>query len=137
MARDIIHHAVKNALIKEGWTITHDPLSLEYEDATLFVDLGAERVIAAERQGEKIAVEIKSFTGPSAMHEVEVAFGQYMVYLGLLEVIEADRKLYLAISYSVYETIFGRKSIKLLRKRFQIPLIVVNVIDEELIRWIN
>jgi hypothetical protein len=28
-AKDRIHHAVKNALIKDGWTITHDPYRLE------------------------------------------------------------------------------------------------------------
>ena len=27
-AKDIHHDTVKNALIKDGWTITHDPLRL-------------------------------------------------------------------------------------------------------------
>ena len=71
-ARDIIHEPVKNALIKDGWTITDDPLALTYEDATVFVDLGAERIIGAERDGEKIAVEIKSFVGRSAIHDLEM-----------------------------------------------------------------
>ena len=58
--RDRIHDAVRNALIKEGWTVTDDPYFLKYGDEDLFIDLAAERLLAAERAGEKIAVEIKS-----------------------------------------------------------------------------
>ena len=57
----LFHEIVKNALIKEGWTITHDPLHLRWENKDLFVDLGAERLIAAELGSRKIAVEIESF----------------------------------------------------------------------------
>ncbi len=51
MAKDIIHDAVKNALIKDGWTITHDPFTIAYEEVSLSADLAAERPIAAERAG--------------------------------------------------------------------------------------
>ena len=64
-ARDIYHEAVKNALVKDGWTITDDPLTLELDGERLFVDLGAERVIGAEKGLRKIAVEIITFGGPS------------------------------------------------------------------------
>jgi hypothetical protein len=47
----------------------------------VLVDLGAERLIAAQRGDEKIAVEIKSFTGPSAIHEMQMALGQYITVL--------------------------------------------------------
>ncbi len=60
-ARDLFHEAVKNALQKENWIVTDDPLKIEFEEVTFKIDLGAERLIAAERAGEKIAVEIKSF----------------------------------------------------------------------------
>ena len=36
-ARDMYHTAVKNALIKDGWTITHDPLTLELGNSHLFI----------------------------------------------------------------------------------------------------
>ena len=65
MAKDIIHDQVKNALIKDGWTITHDPFTMKYGDARLFADLAAERTLAAKRNGEQIIVEIKSFLGAS------------------------------------------------------------------------
>ena len=136
-AKDIIHDAVKNALIKDNWTITDDPYTIEYEDATVFVDLGAERVIAAERNNEKIAVEIKSFIGPSTIHEIEQALGQYILYLSFLEEVEPDRKLYIAISDTVHDNIFCRKSIQFLIHRNQIPLIVVNITKEEIVTWTN
>ena len=61
-ARDKFHEAVKQGLNKEGWTITHDPLRLKFgEEDKISIDLGAERVLGAEKAGEKIAVEDKSF----------------------------------------------------------------------------
>jgi len=79
-APDIYHHVVKNALIKDGWTITHDPYTLTFGQRNVFADLGAERLVAAERNHEKIAVEIKSFHGASDMRDLEMAFGQYVFY---------------------------------------------------------
>ena len=99
--------------------------------------MGAERVIAAERNDEKIAVEIKSFIGPSTIHEIEQALGQYILYLSFLEEVEPDRKLYIAISDTVYDNIFCRKSIQFLIQRNQIPLIVVNITKEEIVTWTN
>ncbi len=134
-AKDSIYLAIKNALLKDGWVITHDPLALVVEDATVFVDLGAERVIAAERAGRKIAVEIKSFLGPSTIHDMEGALGQYMLYLTFLEIIEPDRALYLAVSQSAYESIFGRPSISLLVSRYQLAILVVDIDAEEIVTW--
>lgn len=76
-AKDIYHDTVKNALIKDGWTITNDPLTIEYGPKDLFVDLGAKKLIAAQKSEQKIAVEIKSFTGASQMNDLEKAIGQY------------------------------------------------------------
>jgi hypothetical protein len=136
-AKDIIHDAVKNALIKDGWHITNDPLTIVYEDATVFADLGAERIIAAERGTERIAVEIKSFVGVSALHELEIALGQYILYLNLLAETDPMRKLYVAISDVVYETIFQRPSFLFMRERVQMPLIVTDVEQEVILKWIN
>ena len=76
---DFYHDCVKNALIKDGWTITHDPLSLKWGKKDMYVDLGAEQLLAAEKDARKIAVEIKSFTGLSEMNDLEKAIGQYIV----------------------------------------------------------
>ena len=57
MARDIIHNIVKNALINDGWSITHDPYPVKVGGFEMEIDLGAENLVAAEREGEKIAIE--------------------------------------------------------------------------------
>ncbi|MEZ4527510.1 MAG: XisH family protein [Desulfobacterales bacterium] len=136
-AKDLIHDSVKNALIKGGWVITDDPYIIQYEDATVFIDLGAERIIAAKRNDEKIAVEIKSFIGHSVIHDIESALGQYLLYLSFLELYDPSRKLYIAISDAVYENIFERKSVQWLIQRNRIPLLVVNTAEEEIEKWIN
>ncbi len=56
MAKDKFHQAVKNALIKEEWAITDDPLFLQFGGVDLFVDLGAEKMIAAQKENYQIAV---------------------------------------------------------------------------------
>ena len=73
--RDFFHEAVCDALGKDGWAITDDPLKIEWGGATIKIDLGAERLIAAERGNEKIAVEIKSFLSPSPLSEFHTALG--------------------------------------------------------------
>jgi hypothetical protein len=61
-AKNIYHQAGVHALADDGWTITHDPLTVTFGGKDLFVDLGAEKTtIAAEKGGQRIAVEIQSF----------------------------------------------------------------------------
>ena len=136
-AKDIIHDAVKNALIKDGWIITDDPFTIRYEDATVFADLAAERAIAAAKAGTKIIVEIKSFAGQSAMQELKIALGQYQIYLPFLTELGLEHKLYLAISDVVYDQIFQRPSIQLLIKWHRLPILVVNTATEEIVTWTN
>jgi hypothetical protein len=136
-AKDIIHDSVKNALIKDGWTITADPFTIRYEDATVFADLAAERAIAAEKAGNKIIVEIKSFSSPSPLHDLKIALGQYQIYLPFLHELNIDHKLYLAISDLTYDTLFQRKSVELLVEWYKLSLFVVNLASEEIIEWIN
>ena len=107
-ARDLYHDAVKNALVKDGWTITHDPFIVEIEGDRLNIDLGAERVIAAEKGTRKIAVEIKTFGGPSPMADMERALGQYVLYRIFLKRTDPERELYLAVPEDVLEDLFQR-----------------------------
>ncbi len=83
-ARDKFHDVVRNALIKDGWIITDDPLTLKFGKTDLFVDLGAEKLLAAEKEGKKIAIEIKSFLGKSIISEAQDAIGQFMMYREVL-----------------------------------------------------
>lgn len=137
MAKDVIHDAVKQALTNDGWTITSEQYSIRYKTLKLAVDLAAERTIAAERPGRKIAVEIKSFLSPSPVQDLKLAFGQYVLYLGVLEITEPERKLYLAVSHTVYEEFLSQEAVELIRNRFQVAVLVVDVVRQEVIQWIE
>ncbi|MDM8550788.1 XisH family protein [Desulfobacterales bacterium HSG2] len=134
-ALDIFHHAVKNALIKEGWTITHDPLFLNIGGVEMFVDLGAEKFIAAEKNGQKIAVEIKSFVGPSNISEFHTALGQYLDYEQALEEQDPERVLYLAIPVDIYNTFFMLQFIQTAVRRHRLRLVVYEPQQEVIVKW--
>jgi XisH protein len=134
---DIIHNSVKNALTKDGWSITDDPYVIRYRTTTLYADLGAERPISAERDGQKLVVEVKSFIGASKIQDLKEALGQYDIYLYLLEETAPDRKLYIAISKVAYDTFFTQDVTQLILNRHQLPIIVVDLETEEIIQWIN
>lgn len=80
MAKDIFHDTVKKALEKDDWTITHDPYRLRYGIVDVYIDLAAEEAIAAEKEGRKIAVEVKSFASGSNISEFHTALGQFLNY---------------------------------------------------------
>lgn len=136
-AKDIYHDAVKNALIKDGWTIIADPYFLQYEDAELYADLFVEKALLAEQEGRKIVVEIKSFISPSPMRDFENALGQYILYRDILQLASKNYKNYLAIRDTVFDTFFQRKSIQAVVKLQQIEFIVFNNEREEITLWIN
>jgi hypothetical protein len=135
MAKDVIHDAVRNALVRDGWTITADPYLIQLEDVKLYADLAAERILAAERGQRKIVVEVKSFVGPSPVHDLEVALGQYEIYRGLLELTAPERVLYLAVTDVVYRDFFSRNVIHMLVQRFNVAMLVVNPQAEEIVTW--
>ena len=135
-ARDIYHNTVKNALIKDKWRITHDPLKLELGKKDLYVDLGAEQLIAAENAERKIAVEIKSFVGRSDIDDLEKALGQYVLYNDILSEREPERVLYLAIRNAVYTDLFEEPIGKLLLNKGRVKLIVFDPRTEVIIKWI-
>ncbi|MCB0060995.1 MAG: XisH family protein [Caldilineaceae bacterium] len=137
MAKDVIHTPVRNALENDGWTITDDQYTVVYAEFTMYPDLAAERTLAAQRGTEKIAVEIKSFIGPSAVQDVKEALGPYVMYRTYLTRLEPERKLYLAISTRAYHDIFQLKAVQLLVNEFKIALIVVNIEQEEIAIWID
>jgi len=136
-ARNIYHDAVVRALLTEGWKITDDPLSLSYGGKDLYVDLGAERsAIAAEKNGQKIAVEITSFLSPSIMRDLEEAVGQYNVYRSVLNATEPDRLLYLAVPRRVDEVLFSDRFGQLIINSQQLRLIVFDEQQERIVKWI-
>jgi hypothetical protein len=136
MARDIFHDAVKVALQKDGWTITHDPYHLRYGVADIYIDLAAEQTIAAEKAGRKIAVEVKSFVSSSAISEFHTALGQFLNYRIVLEVSEEpERQLYLAVPRDVYLTFLQFEPAAIAIKRYDIQLLIYNPAQEVIEQW--
>ncbi len=108
-AKDIYHDTVKNALIKDGWTITNDPLSLKIGKKDIYIDLAAEKLLVAEKQGQKIAVEVKSFVGSSEIEDLKNALGQYILYDKILKRQLSERLLYLAIISAIFNRLFTKE----------------------------
>ncbi len=135
-AKDIYHDNVKNALIKDGWVITHDPLRLQWGSKDMYVDLGAEQLMAAERAGRKIAVEIKSFIGPSEIEDLKIALGQFVLYRAVMRNTEPDRELYLAVRQATFVALFDEPVGKLLLESEHVRLVVFDPQAEEIVKWI-
>lgn len=135
-ARDIFHNAARNALIKDGWTITADPLHLRYADTDLYVDLAAEQILAAEKDARRIAVEVKSFGGASDMADLHQAVGQFVVYREVLAASDPERRLYLAIPEAVRAQVFEEGVGALVFRREIQYLVSFDPDAEEVVRWI-
>lgn len=137
-AKDIFHDAVKTGLEKEGWTITADPLRLEFKDKLrMLIDLAAEKIIAAEKEELKIAVEIKSFAGKSLIEDFHQALGQFLNYRLALESIEPERELYLAVPLDAYKSFFKLELPRKVIETYNLKIIVYNAKKEVLVEWIS
>jgi hypothetical protein len=143
--RDTIHEIVRRALVQDGWDITDDPYAISYGERFLFVDLGATEVgisewqgglIGARREGYRIAIEIKEFRGRSIIADLEQAIGQYMLYRLLLNQVDPDRILYLAIMDFNFDTIFCEPIGELVRTKLPIKLLIINSETIEVKQWI-
>lgn len=135
-ARDSSHEAVKQAIINDGWIITDDPYVISYGDRFLFVDLGANRLIGIRRGYQRIAIEIKQFKGQSQVTDLDQAIGQYLLYKILLNQVDPDRDLYLAISETTYNDIFIGPIGQLAIAEIPLKLFIINIEHQEIIQWI-
>lgn len=136
-AKDRHHDAVKNALTKDGWMITDDPFIIVFKGLRLYADLGAERVIAAERENLKIVVEVKVFGSLSPITELEKTVGQYGIYRTALKRIEPERKLFLAVAQDIYQDFLLQPAIQDIISDHVISLLVFDPETEEIIQWIS
>lgn len=134
--KDIYHDTVKHALIKDGWTITHDPFTLSLGKTDVFADLGAEQLLCADKGLRQIIVEIKSFIGRSGINDLEQAIGQYVLYLRIARKINLNRFLYLAITEKTYEKIFQSEVGQLFLEDNFVRLIVFDDETEVITQWI-
>jgi hypothetical protein len=137
MAKDIFHQAVRDALIQDGWTVTHDPYEIApiMYRSKLKIDLGAEKLIAAEKLSEKIAVEVKSFLDESPIYEYHLALGQYINYQIALQRQEPERLLFLAMSQEAHEYLFSQELVQESAELAHIRLIVFDPINKIITQW--
>lgn len=112
------------------------PILIKFGEEDLYIDLGAEMPLGAEKDGQKIAVEIKSFLGKSPATELERAFGQFTLYRFLLGRKEADRILYLAVSDVIYGSVFSTIDARDLIVAMQIRLVLFYIEARRIVRWI-
>lgn len=138
-ARDLYHDCVRIALERDGWTVTDDPFVIKVEGVRGFIDLAAEKLLAAEKSDSKIAVEIKVFGGPSPMADLEDALGQYGLYRTMLKAAPQryPHQLYLAVAVDVYRDFFRQKFVELVVADHGIKLLVFDQETEEIVQWIQ
>jgi len=101
--------------------------------------LGAEKLIGAEKEGRKIAVEIKSFMERSKVYAFHQAFGQYMIYQMALDYNAiTDRALFLAASLDVYNAfMIKQQMVDDAIEKYGLNLIVVNMKTKQIVKWIK
>lgn len=137
-AKDLYHDLVVDALKAEGWKITDDPLIIGYGDKEFYVDLGAEdQTLAAEKGAERIAIEIKSFVSCSAAHDLQKALGQHDVYGAILQELDPERTLYLAVSQAAFQDNFDDPLGRLLRSKKQLYFIIFSIQERRIVKWIK
>ena len=137
-AKNIYHDAVIEALIADGWTITHDPLTISFGAKDLFVDLGAERIsVGAEKNGEQIAVEVQSFLSPSPIRDLQEAVGQFDIYRAVLGETQPARTLYMAVPVRVHASLLAEPFGQLIVTRLRLRLVVFDEVQKKVVRWIS
>ncbi|MGL4554217.1 MAG: element excision factor XisH family protein [Gemmataceae bacterium] len=137
-ARNIYHPHVLDALRSDGWTVTDDPLRLVFGDQRLYVDIGAERdIIGAERGPDRIAVEVQSFVQPSSVRALQEAVGQYQVYRTVMDQVDPERRLYLAVPERVQEEVLSDRFGQLIIRELCIKTLVFDEDSRKVIRWIE
>lgn len=137
MARDKFHQAVRTALEIEGWKITEDPLYMKIGGIPIHIDIGAERIIGAEKDGEKIAVEVKTFGIPSFITALHEAVGKYIIYRQALKIIEDDRELYLAMPESIYLEYGEEPLLKNVFAEYKFKILLYQTNSNHFLQWIS
>ncbi|NES18803.1 MAG: fatty-acid oxidation protein subunit alpha [Symploca sp. SIO3E6] len=136
-AKDIFHDAVKIALEKDGWIILRENfrVKVDEEGLALFIDLAAQKLISAEKNGRKIAVEVKGFQEESNFYQFHAALGQYLNYRSGLREVMPDYILYLAIPLEIYHEFFEIKFIQKRIEEHNLKLLIFCPDIEEIILW--
>ncbi len=110
---------------------------MEIGKKRLSVDLGAERLLSAEKGTQKIVVEIKSFLGRSDVDDLEDALGQYVLYREIMKEIQIERELFLAIPHRTFTSLFQIPVGMVLLQHHILNLLVYDEKKEVITEWIH
>lgn len=137
-ARNTHHDAVVEALVADGWTITHDPFFVAVGRRRIFVDLAADRAaLAAKREGNRIAVEVQSFAGGSDVENLHMAVGQYAVYRAVLDRLDPGRVIFLAVPDDAYTRVFTDLLGQIAVEALAIKVLTYQPEERRVARWIE
>lgn len=136
-AKDIYHDTVKRALIKDGWKITAENFQLPWGGTRAYIDIIADEVFVAEKEGRKIAVEVKSFIGQSNLSELEKAVGQFIIYRFAMRREDPERELFIAVREKIYNELFLHPDVIELIESEDLKIIVFDERKQVIVRWTN
>jgi hypothetical protein len=134
-AKNTHHHAVRAALVADGWTITHDPLTLSIGERVLHIDLGAERPGVGAVAVEVIAVEVQTIGDPSPVADLQQAMGQFAMYRTVLDEQQASRTLYLAVTQAVYNGFLSEPLGVSVTAHAGLKWLVFDLAQRRIVRW--
>lgn len=103
----------------------------------IYIDIIAEEVFTAEKEGRKIAVEVKSFIGKSNLSEFEKAIGQFIIYRIAMRKEDPDRQLFIAVGERIYNNLFLHPDVIELIESEDLKVLVFDEVKEVIVRWIN
>ena len=122
----------------DGWTITHDPYYFKVGSKEIYIDLGAERLLAAEKGAVKVAVEVKSFPRISFLTDFYEAIGKFVIYEDALKIQEPDRMLFLAIpDYIYFEEMEREELVQMVTSNRNVHFFVFNTENQSIVKWIK
>ena len=133
---DAYHDNVKNALVKDGWQVTRDHLSVRYGGLHVQIDLAAEKQ-SNDDLSRKAVIEVKVFEGTSFVNNFEKAIGQYSLYRFLLKNTLLESELFLAITETIYMKFFSLQAVREYVTEHGIYLLIFDPKTEEVIAWIK
>lgn len=102
----------------------------------MYIDLGIEGLLSADKEGLQIAVEVKGFNSPSPLADLEQAVGQFTIYAAVIKAIDLPHRLYLAVSNETFGGIFSEPLGQLMLTTGTLQLVIVDEIREEIVQWI-
>lgn len=129
-AKDAYHDVVVRALEKEGWSVDREQETLYIAPRRLWIDLR----ISRPEETRIVLVEIKTFqyTGSDMDYFYRVV-GQYITYRSVMDWLEYDAELFLAVPLSA--TIFEEPVGQAVLEHTRINLAIYDPDEERIVQW--